>query len=327
MSRLLFYTDAHNSGTSPVNRTDDFPRAVVSKICDAYQIARDRKCDFVVFGGDMFNTHKIFSFDVIGDIMDAIEGSGMQTWAAIGQHDLEGYNPNTYKSSVLAFVEKRSKGIFKTITGEVRVGDVSLWASHVWEKLETAKKLPLDKSRYNILVAHHLLTNKDELNYSIEDTQKFAINSPFDLVLSGDLHDGYEHHKFGSTWFCNPGSLARRSTSDAPRTPRVAVIDFSKNADPVIEYVNVPSGRPGSEVFDFGNALKSLVVGAKSVDLTESEASTKRFTDMVKEFENTSSDIHGIVKQTAVAMGYDKDVIDYLDKKRVELQTKPEKTA
>ena len=322
--RLMFYTDAHNSGTPPRNRIDNFPRVIPQKIRDAYAIARDNSCDFVVFGGDMCNTHKIFSFETIGDIMDAIDTSGVETYAAIGQHDLDSYNPSTYKSSSLSFIESRSKGKFKTIVGEVKVGEVSLWASHVWESLGDAKNLPVDKSRYNILVAHHLLTDNESSMYTVDNTQQFSLGSPFDLVLSGDLHDGYDHHCFGSTWFCNPGSLARRTTADADRTPRVAIIEFHKGQDPVIQYVNVPSGKLGTEVFNLDNELSELIGSARNTCVHDS---AKRFSDMIQQFESSSEDIHSVVKNAAMALGYGQDVLEYLDKKRVEQQQISEKLA
>lgn len=319
--KILFYTDAHNSGVSPKNRNDDFPNAIVNKIADCYALAKEERCDFVIFGGDMCNTHKIFSFDIIGKLIDIIHNSGTTTYAAIGQHDLDSYNPNSYSKSTLGFIERISKGMFKSIGRNVVVGDVCIWASHVWEDPFDANKFDTEPYTYNILVAHHLLTNRKDLKFNVINTGEFASPQKFDLVLSGDLHEGYEIHKIGKTTFCNPGSLARRATSDSYRMPRVAIVEIS-DGKTEISYVNLKSGRIGSEVFNLDVIEEKKAMKERTV----AEVSAMKFSTLVKEFESVSENIHDIVRKVGLSMGTDPKILAYLDRKRLQLEEEKEKS-
>jgi hypothetical protein len=93
-----------------------------------------------------------------------------------------------------------------------QIGDVVLHASHVWEDPKDAADVTLNGSNVNILVAHHLLTNKKTI-FDTVNTGDFAQwmrdgDAPYNMVLSGDLHDGYDVHEVDGMWFCNPGSSA-----------------------------------------------------------------------------------------------------------------------
>jgi len=54
--RIVFYTDVQLSGQTPLHRVDDYQGALVAKLNEVYSEARRRNADFVVCGGDLFNT-------------------------------------------------------------------------------------------------------------------------------------------------------------------------------------------------------------------------------------------------------------------------------
>jgi len=83
------------------------------------------------------------------------------------------------------------------------LGDVVLHAKHEWENTFDAMKRDVDEARLNILVCHELITNKRAM-FDVINTSSLS-PCPYDLVVSGDLHDGYEPHEADGTWFCNPG--------------------------------------------------------------------------------------------------------------------------
>jgi len=308
--KFLFFTDVHLSAQTPVHRTDDYQAALLGKLEEVYQTAKDEKVDFLVCGGDLFNGHRMFSYPFLNSMMEIMCDSGLKTYLVVGQHELMGYNDKTYDSSTLAFVVKRSHGTLKVIRGSEELGDVVLWSSHVYDELELAAKNKLNDDVINVLVAHHLLTNKKTV-FETVNTGEFAkamhkAGVNYDIVLSGDLHDGYDVHESDGMWFCNPGSLARRAISDTKRTPRFAVIEVEPNEIPIIDVREVKCAQRGEDVF--GESAAEIIRERDDFDPTA-------FIKEVEEFEVESADIHELVQKVGQAKGIDKKVLDYLASK------------
>ena len=310
MARFLFYTDLHLSGQSPRHRVDDFPNTLLNKLEETYAIARSQNCDFVVFGGDLFNTHRIYSYDVINRAMDIICDGDIDTYSVVGQHDLNGYNKNTFKTSALAFVTARC-GRFHILWEPVAVNGVHLCPSHVWDTLEDSSDWGMRSDCYNVLVAHHLLTNKKAM-FDVVNTTEYVktCECPYDLVLSGDLHDGYETHETEGVWFCNPGSLARRATNDAHRHPQVAVIEtVGPGLPPAIDIHRLECAESGDIVF--GESIAEVVRAKGDFDADS-------FVDDILAFEAESSDVHELVQKIGSERGIRSEVLRYLAGKKDE---------
>ena len=307
--KFVFYTDVQLSGQTPRHRVDDYQSALVAKTEEIYQAAIDERADFLICGGDIFNNHRIFSYELLGPVMDVMFNSGLDTYITIGQHDILGYNQNTYKSSTLKFVADRHVGM-KVIWDAVRIGDVQLVASHVWEDPKDAAKHKLDDDAFKILVAHHLLTNKKTI-FDTVNTGDFAKwmregDAHYDMVLSGDLHDGYDVHEVDGMWFCNPGSIARQAISDVKRMPRYAVIEASPGEIPIIDVCDLKCAKRGEDVFE---------ETAAEIMRERGDFDPTAFINEIEEFEVESSDVHELVQKVGRAKGIRKDVLEYIASK------------
>jgi len=305
--RFVFYTDVQLSGQTPRHRVDDYQQALLNKTREVYGIAKTSGADFVVCGGDLFNAHRMFSFEFLSDIMDVMCESGLKTYTAIGQHDILGYNRDTYKSSTMAFVIRRCPAL-QVIWEPTAVGCVTLRASHVWEKLTDAAQEDLDDSQVNVLVVHHLLTNKSAMfdTSNTSDFSKLMTGVRYDVVVSGDLHDGYHTHEVDGMWFCNPGSIARQAISDITRMPQVAVIDVEVGKTPFIDIRLLACAEPGEKVF--GESAAEVMRSKTDFDPTV-------FVKEVEDFETESADIHDLVQKVGRAKGLRTEVLDYLASK------------
>ena len=312
MPRIGFYTDIHLQGKTPRHRIDDYPQTLLRKLEECYTRFEEAGCDFVIFGGDMFHQHRIYSYNIISAAMDAICDSKLETYSVIGQHDLKGYNKQTFDTSALAFLVRRC-GRFHILWEAQEVGDCWLVPSHVWDNIEEADLLPTRDDKFNILIAHHLLTNKKAM-FDVVNTGDFASSfeggCPFQLVLSGDLHDGYKPHEVGDTWFCNPGSLARRATSDGDRMPQVAIIDVTgPKLPPAITIEQLKCGRPGSEVFS--EDIAEIVRQREDFD-------AENLVEDMLSFETEAVDVHDLIQTVGRVEGVPKPVLDYLATKNCE---------
>ena len=302
-NKFLFYTDPHIAGTTPRNRIDDCPTATMNEIEECYEIANKNKCDFVAMGGDLFNNHRIYSYDLISRLIDIMNNSGLQTYSAIGQHDLCGYNPESFNTSTLAFIIKHCPN-FHIIREPIVLGEFVLHASHVWEKPEDSLTIKTDSSKCNVLLAHHLLYNKKAI-FEVVDTKLFA-NGPYDVVLSGDLHCGYETHKINNRWFCNPGALSRRSIIDFERHPQVAIVDL-KHKDSPIKVEKLSKAEIGLNIFNL-EAIKE--------HKDKPERNSEELIASIANFEKISVDIYQLLEYVGKEKNLDMKVMDYILKKR-----------
>lgn len=315
MSKFVYYTDPHFAGENPQRRIDDYPRAILDKLKEIYQVAVDEDVDFVVSAGDIFNGHRMFNLELLGELMDMIRDSGLKTYTVVGQHDIFGYNASSYyKSSTLAFIERRKVGL-EVIWNPVKVGDVQLVPSHVWEDPKDAANHELDDSAYVVLVAHHLMTNKTKTMFDTVNTGDFAKwmrdgGADYDMVLSGDLHDGYPVHDVDGMWFCNPGSLARRAISDGHRWPQYAVVEAEPGGIPIIDVRRIRCARSGDDVF--GESAADVMRERSDFDPTA-------FIKEIEEFEVESADVNEMIRKIGKAKGIRMEVLDYIDSKKIKV--------
>lgn len=306
--KAVFYTDTQLSGQTPKNRIDNYQESLLSKIEEVYGTALKTGADCVICGGDFFNSHRIFSYELLSNVMNLICEFPVDTYMTVGQHDLIGYNPASFKSSALGFVAGQCQRLH-ILWEPVTVKDVVISASHVWENLKDAGK-GFQKDKGNILVAHHLLTNKKTLFDSINTTDfsnwMKEKGVRYDLVLSGDLHDGYDLHETNGTWFCNPGSLARQAISDLHRPPRMAIIELEPGGLPHVQVVNIQCAKAGSVVF--GEDLIGLI--------RDEEFNANRFVDGVQSFESEAIDIYDLIRKIASAKGINQEIVNYIMSKK-----------
>lgn len=301
MAKFGFFTDAHVTENKPVHRVDDYLNTVPQKIERIYDFAKQNDFDFMTFGGDLCDRHQIFSYPIINRVISAIS---MPTYACIGEHDLYSHAPETYKGSALAFICNYCPNL-KILWEPVHLENgISIYAKHEWEKMEDAAKTEVDKSRFNVLLCHELLYNK-KMPFGIIDTA--TLDLPFDLVCSGDLHCGFQPHKVKNTWYCNPGSMVRKTTADIKRMPKFLMIEASKGFEPVIKEVIIAGSRPGPEVLQVGisETVRKLVSEIDIKGLAENiEQATK---DNQKEH----NDIFVLLEGHARQIGIPESVMSY----------------
>jgi hypothetical protein len=189
---------------------------------------------------------------------------------------------------------------------EVKPGFV-LQAKHEPDDMMEFLDCEVDSSKCNILVCHELITC-DRAPFDVISTKELG-GLPFDLVVSGDLHNGYEAHEVDGTWFCNPGSMARRNSNEDERVPQMAIIEIEKGQIPIIEYRKLKCAKPGSEVF--GESILDAVAVGKDVE-------ESRFAEQLLEFEAESEDVHELIQKAAKVSGLRKTVSDYLATKKAQ---------
>jgi len=299
--KFSFFTDIHLTDNTPKYRIDKYPETLVNKLRSVYDLSLENGCECVAFGGDFFDRKTIDDYSIIKAAINIINESGLRTYACIGEHDLYGHNKDTFPESALAFLCGFAPD-FINLWNPVHLDNgVSFYSKHEWEKMDDLGTIKVGPSRYNVLLCHELLYNK-KMPFGITNTADLDLQ--FDLVCSGDLHCGFNPHKVKNTWYCNPGSLARKSTSDIKRMPRFFIIDVQKGYDPVIISKYLPF-KAGNEVF-----AKGLVDIIKDYD---SEYDMTNFVSSFDELKVERTDIYELFMKYRTTHEVKKDVIEYIE--------------
>jgi len=302
-TKFLFYTDLHLSAKRPIHRVDDFATSLLVKLAEVYDIAKQEDVDFVLFGGDFFNNHRIFNYDIIRTASDIMERSGKKTFAVIGQHDLIGHNQETYKTSTLAFLEHFCRS-YQTLVKPFDAGNkVTIYPCHWFDNVkEMVQKSPA--SGTSVMVCHQTIV-KDKLPYNAILTSE--LTSDYDVIISGDVHAGFDPHRIGKTTFYNPSSLVRRAVNEI-HDPKVGVIEVGGNKPVSIKDVKLKNVVKTEDAF--GVSLTEIVkVAAEDV-------TTERFVEGILELEQSAVDVFDLITKIASMKGTRQEVIDYIVSKR-----------
>jgi len=303
MSRFLYYTDPHLSVRCPVYRIDDYSTSLIAKLEEVYDIAEKNNADFVLCGGDFFNSHSIFSFGLINNIIDVLNNSNLDTYSIIGQHDIFGYNSETFKSSTLAFIERHCKS-FYIIREPVDKDDLVIYPCHCYDDFNDSLDVSSPKKKYSILVAHKLISKK-KAPFDVIVTSEIKKNG-FNLILSGDLHSGVPEHAVGKTTYYNPGSLVRRAINEIGRKIKVGLIDVSFKKGIAIKEICLKNVGKAEDVFSM-SALENK---------SKENINTDAFISGIEDLENESVDIFDFIEKAAQKEKLNKNIIEYIMSKK-----------
>lgn len=306
--KFLFYTDLHFKTTNPVHRTGSYPEDICVKLNEVYKIANQEKVDCVLFGGDFFDAYKSFDVQWFRRIRDIICESGLKTYAIIGQHNLLGYNLETYSNSTTWLLEELcSKERWETIKDSVELDGIEIHASHCTGDFDGLKEILAKpkKLEKKIVLAHCLLYTATDKLIGTRSIKEFE-NDTTDLVLSGDLHCGYPPQKVKGTMFANPGALCRKEVNE-DRPIQVALIEMGKDSLDV-KYVPLASARPYEEAFE----VSQVELIKKEAEKEKVDEATREFAEKIRSLEVSSEDVFSLLEKAAKIKGVSQEVQDFI---------------
>jgi len=251
--RIGLIGDTHYTSKTPSRRLDDFWATQKRKTIQALDIFRDRRCDYVLQAGDMFDNPMV-SYSVISDLIDIfkeyVHCIGRPLGVVFGQHDIFGHSSATLPNSPLAVLE--SAGVI-TLCGPngLQIGYRGKSESIVVYGAGFGQDVPTTRSTadYNILVTHRMVGDRPLFpDQELESPVSFLTQNPqFNLILVGDYHYRFISRD-GNRTIINCGALVRKSISpfDLEHEPAVAVIDTISNE---LEVVKLEI-EPVEKVFD-----------------------------------------------------------------------------
>jgi exonuclease SbcD len=274
--KLLFTGDWHIRGNNPRNRIDDYKAAVFKKLREVFHIAEDGQVLGIIMPGDVFDGIEV-SIRLLLEVARLLNESPVTIYATLGNHDMEGYNTESWNRSSLKLL---------TLICPKLVVCWALEAPQFFDAPEAMKDVAVTFTPYSgrmdvdgygyspavvcpksirIHVAHGMLLDHDPPfdRYTNIKTVKTEAH----IVLTGHDHVGYGiFRRADGVIFCNPGSLTRKeaSISEMNRTVQLALVTvWGDQYD--VKLIPLNSARPSEEVLD-RTSIEAVKLRSYSMD-------------------------------------------------------------
>lgn len=307
MSKFLYSQDQHCKGVSPARRTDNYFASWMLKFKEMLSIAKKKKVDGLIFGGDLLEVPCVAD-SIVDSILDEIESTAIPCYIVWGNHNMIGHHRATSNNTSLAHMIRRCK-LLKDVKEIVESDFTFTFIEYDHNVEEVLKKDGILYSggddRWKVAVVHAFVTPKefrpDVLHVVADD-----IRTDYDLVLVAHYHEPW-NKKIGNTEFLDIGAFGRCSIAEAKIDPSVLLLDTKKRS---YEIIKLKSAKPGNEVFD--------LTKKENEETTNEEL--ENFISNLKDFKTTSLDLRGIIEQVAKEQKIDRNIVDIIITKIGELE-------
>lgn len=262
LRKFLLVGDWHLRGNNPRNRIDDYPAAAREKLREVFKIAVDQGVTAILQPGDIFDRPEV-GIAVLLDYATILRESPVDIYCTLGNHDIYGYNTDSYYRTSLRLLEMLvpQLHVLGTPTGD---SQASLDNKIVITATPYSRLMDVDGYGYgpdikladdviNIHIAHGMLLDHKPPFDRYSDLYKVATTA--NVVFTGHDHLGYGiyNRKADNVLFVNPGSLLRASASqnEMERTPRVSILSVDTTLRTwEADFINLECAKPGDEVLD-----------------------------------------------------------------------------
>lgn len=259
MRSFLYTGDWHLRGTNPRNRIDDYRAAVKAKLAEVFQLAIGHHVEAILIPGDVLDSPEI-SLGVLFDYLEVLRNVPVDIYTTIGNHDVYGYNLETYWRTSLRLLEMlvpRFHVMYKPT-------DTLIYGKEVQITFEPySANMDINQYGYSpqgdaadfpgtkIHIAHGMLLDHTPPfdRYTLLDN----VPTQADVILTGHDHVGYGIRKrLDGKIFCNPGALPRISASrtEMARKIQAALITVEPGRSTEIQLIPLSCAKPGEEVLD-----------------------------------------------------------------------------
>jgi len=249
MSKFLYLQDFHISGKNPCNRNDNYYESMLLKLDEVLEIAKINKVDFVIDGGDFFES-PIVTNTIVDDVLDRIESKKIKWFMLYGNHCEIGKNINVSGATSISHMIRRSKFVEHLETIETE--DLFIQGFDYYHSIESDLKekglMSINKreNKIKIAVIHALITLKS-LPDKVMHLPIKALKTDFDYVFVAHNHKGWSEFQQKGVKIANISCLGRSAVDEADIKPTVAIYD-SKTDN--LSLIPLKCAKLGKDVFE-----------------------------------------------------------------------------
>ncbi len=315
--KLLYFGDPHIRGTNPRNRKDDYKEALKNKFREIFSLAKYKEVEAIITPGDIFDRPEVTN-GVLLEFADVLKESPVPIYTTAGNHDIYGYNLDTYNRTSLRVLELivPQLEVINDNTKNVILNDsytkVALSFQPYSQDIDKngfgySPVNPEGDDYFKIHTAHGMLLDHDPKVFD-RFTYIGDVKTEADLVLCGHDHLGFgRYDRADGKAFLNCGAICRLSASEAEieRTVNVALItvtgDEQDNHTAEIELIPLQSAKPGDEVLD-----RSKIEAEQ-----KRQYAMEEFSSLIQDKQGNKAvvDVNAIVEAIAEKEKYEPDVI------------------
>lgn len=305
MIKLLFFTDTHYTGKTPISRKDNILQTCIEKTKEVFEIAKKENVDLILHGGDFFDSPEI-SDSVASEIGYLYLQSHTKIVAIAGNHDIRANNYETLYQTKLGLFDRL--GIIKVLRGEESFAitkdgiTVSITGQGSdYRSIEDLKIHNVDKNKIHIRLIHAMVVDKGNFPNTIPVEQLFDTEAH--ITLLGDYHIGWGIIKHNGKLFINPGALLRKTIAeeDIKRHPQVVLIEIDKEYMDA-KLIPLQNVKPVEEVFKLEEIEKQRKYHEKLITFKQNLSHGHLLT--------VSTDIKQLITQYAKLKKLEQAVVD-----------------
>lgn len=274
--KFIYITDVHLKGKNPSSRIDVYIDSAFNKLTEVYTVAKDSQLDFVLIGGDLFDTSQV-ALSVIDRLCDLIEHFNIKTYVLWGNHDENNCNKG---GTALEHCFNRCK-LMHPLT---LIEDDKFILQGIEYTISIDQDLKnngytFNSDKFKILAPHANITPSKCVDGFSHVVAK-ELKTDADLVLVSHYHAHHGIKKINNTEFAWVGALTRGTigVGDINRIPSYLIFDNGKS-----EIIELKCALPASEVFDLDkvDAIKATKndLNGFIASLKESRVNSFKFID------------------------------------------------
>ena len=253
--RFLYLQDFHLTGKTPCNRMDNFYQSLLLKLDEVLLLAKKNKVDFIIDGGDFFNSELVAN-TIVDDALDKIEKTKINWYMLFGNHPMVGHSIENSKATSLQHMFNRSKYVEHlttlTLTASKQKGIIDYLQGfeykHNIEQDIKEKGLYCKEpnASFKIAVVHALITQKPLMDKIMHIPIK-DVKTDFNVVFVAHNHLSWGILEQNGVKFVNIGCLGRTGVDEVDIIPTIVLIDSETHQ---IDLIPLKSAKKGDEVFD-----------------------------------------------------------------------------
>jgi len=257
--KFILQGDLHIRSTTPVNRVDNYFEAQISKFIQLLNFAEKHKAD-ILCGGDFFDKPEV-GFNIYNAIQDLLQGSRINFFTCVGNHDIYYHNQKTLKATALYGLRLR------IVDGTLLTPKNIMLHGVGWEQKVTQP----GRGKFNILMAHiPVFENQIPFYWKGEGFTSKTLKERypgFDLYFCSDIHVPFIQGNVVVS-----GSMMRQSIDQMNYKPRCYLIETDTMEITPLYYeikdnvFNIPDEKikENLELTSLVEALKVSAVGKAS---------------------------------------------------------------